>query len=153
MAEDQLRRLEDLLTDMSKRTPRLEEAFREALSIFSELVQELAIAGEERRKELLVEVQEMSALLGREIPALCQAAGASEPEVISYMKSSQQFSEEHWRLLQSTQEALNGLVSVASKALKDSVLEEPPAKAPDSSHPSGHPHKHKGPKKSDWMKG
>lgn len=133
------------MRDMSTGRARVDEAFREALSIFGELVQELGAASPERRAELLEEAKEMSELLGREIPSLCQAAGATEPEIATLMKSPNQFSEEHWKLLQSTQQALSDLAATASKALKGAALESPPSQ---ESHT-----KSKGSKKSNWMKG
>ncbi len=99
MAGEQVRRLAELLSQMSGKAGRPDEIFKEILAIFEKLVLELEGASAERKSELLTEMQEMSALLELEAPKLFEAAELTESEVFTQVSNPQSFTEEQWLLL------------------------------------------------------
>ncbi len=146
MAGEQVRRLAELLSQMSGKAGRPDEIFKEILAIFEKLVLELEGASAERKSELLTEMQEMSALLELEAPKLFEAAELTESEVFTQVSNPQSFTDGQWLLLQGARATLDELAGKAVKALKVSSI--------DDQTSSKHPHhkRHSGPKKADWMR-
>jgi hypothetical protein len=146
---EELNSLRDLLAVLrAKRSFRTEEVFQQAIDFFEALVATLENASVERKSEILLEMQEMAALLSQEVPLLYEKAGLTEEQILENAHSPESFAAEDWKLLSSMRQRLNDLAQAAAKSLSASLLDAKPSKNPSPSLKSPSPK----PKKSRWMK-